>query len=309
MLPLLALLSCDVASVDDTGAADTDTCDLVVSTSIPDGADEVPGNQPVVATLSVPDPSATLTGSLPGVTTTSADGLALTWTPAPPIDPLTDVTLSLSTCAGASELSYRTADLGGPLDAGIDLAATGYRFDLATGTILKPATGAALLSLLSDTGTELLLGLAPAPGTGETLALGYRVAVVADGAQDPCSRTLDLAGGTLDRGWFAFGPSVATFEVYDTPVVLQDLAFGGAIAADGSRADAAWLRGWIEVEALAVAYAEGDVTAACEFFGSAGAACEPCPDGEGQCLALEIAGLSGTATGTPVEAVTEACPQ
>ncbi len=310
MFILLSIVACEGAPNDDTGAPST--CDLVLSTSVLDGAVDIPGNRPVVITLSEADPTATLTASASGNVTASEDGLTLTWTPTPPLDPLTDVTLEISTCAGTSSIAYRTAEYGGPLDAGVDLAANGYRFDLAAGTIVQPPTGAALLALLGDTGTEILLGMTTgvSSDTGsDSAGLNFRVAVVADGAQDACSRTLDLAGGRLDRGWFDFGPEVATFSVYETPVVLQDLAFGGALAADGSGINAGWLRASIEVEALAVAYAEGDVEAACAFFAGAGATCAPCPDGEGDCLALEVADLAGFATGTPVYPVTEGCPE
>lgn len=310
MFLLLALAACDGASTADTDAL-TD-CDVVISTSVTDGAQDVPGNRPVVVTLSEADPTATIAGSAPGVTTLSDDGLALTWTPDPPLDPLADVTLDVTTCAGTSTVGYRTADYGGPVDPGVDLSATGYLFDLATGTIVEPPTGSALLALLGDTGTQLLLGMTPgetADTSTDASELDYRVAVVADGTQDICSRTLDVAGGALDRGWFGFGPAGATFEVYDTPVVLQDLSFGGALAADGGRVHAAWLRAAIEVEALAVAYAEGDVEQACAFFGAAGAECAPCPDGQGQCLSLEVADLEGTATGTSVVSISEACPE
>ena len=301
MIPLLLACATPDAPVDSTP---TPTCDLTFTASVGDGATGVPGNRSVRLTLSEPDATATVDGSVPGaVTRTSAT--TLVWTPSPPVAPLTDVTLAVSTCAGESTIGYRTSELGVAPAAGVDLAASGFRVDLASGTILRPTTGAALLGVLAAQGTELLVGLVP----GADGAMGYRLAVATEGAQDPCSRTLDLAGGALDGGWFAFGPGGVDFYVYETRVVLQELAFGGAVRADGTALEAAWLRGWVGVEALAVAYADGDVQQACTFFGSLGAPCEPCPDGEGECLAIEVEDLVAEATGAPVFAVPEACPQ
>ena len=301
MIPLLLACATPETTTDSTP---TPACDVTLTASVGDGATGIPGNRPVRFTLSEPDATATVSASVPGeVTQTSAT--TLTWTPAPPVAPLTDVTLTVSTCAGDSTLGYRTSELGAAPDAGVDLTATGFRVDLASGTILRPTTGSALLGVLAAQGTELLVGLVP--GAGGTLTT--RLAVATDGLQDPCSRTLDLADGTLSGGWFGFGPAAVDFYVYDTRVVLQELAFGGAVRTDGTALEAAWLRGWVGVEALAVAYAEGDVQQACAFFGSLGAPCEPCPDGAGECLAIEVEDLVAEATGVPVAAVTEACAE
>lgn len=301
MLLLSALIACDGA---DHESAEP-TCDVTYSVSVDDGATGVPGNAPVSVTLSGPDDSATISGSVAGTTARSADGLTLTWTPDVPIDPLTAVSLDVETCAGSSTVHYTTADLGGPLDAGVDLTGTGFLVDLAAGRIVQPATGDALFSMLASVGTELLLGVTAASQT----TLDYRLAVAADHTQDLCSRTLDLSGGTLDRGWFGFGPAAATFYVYDNTVQLEDLAFGGAVRADGSGIDAAWVRGWVGVEPLAATYAGGDIDQACTFFGDLGAPCVPCPESDGQCLAIEVTDLSGAATGTPVEPVAAACTE
>lgn len=301
MLLLSALFACDG---NDHETAEP-TCDVTYSVSVDDGVTDVPGNAPVVVTLSEADATASIRSAVAGTTTASPDGLTLTWTPDAPVDPLTDVTVEISTCGGAAAIHYTTADLGGPLDAGVDLTATGFLVDLGTGTIVQPASGDALLTMLSSVGTSLVLGVTEASGS----ALDFRLAMAADGAQDLCSRTLDLPGGTLDRGWFGFGPAPATFFVYDNTVQLEDLAFGGAVRADGSGIDAAWIRGWVGVEPLANTYAEGDVEQACLFFSNLGAPCEPCPESSGQCLALEITGLTGPATGAPVEAVDAACTE
>jgi hypothetical protein len=302
MLTLLLLVGCAEESA--APKAPAEPCDLSFSVSVADGAEDVPGNAPVRVTLSAPDPSAMLSGSVPGSTTRNEDGTVLTWAPQAPIDPLTDVDLEIRTCAGSSTTGYRTSALGAPLEAGVDLSQTGFRVDLASGRILRPTTGSALLGALAAQGTEILLGLSPNGG-----GMDYRLAVTADGAQDPCSRTLDLQGGTLDRGWFAFGPGRATFYVGTTEVVLEQLAFGGAVRADGSGLGAAWLRGFVGVEALAVAYAGGDVEQACAFFGGLGAPCEPCPESGGQCLAVEVEGLDAEGTGEAVLPVQEACQQ
>lgn len=302
---LFSLLACANEKGVDTVDPALPPCDLTLSTSIADGATNVPGNTRLRVSLSERDATATVSADVEGATTTSEDGKTLTWTPSRPIDPMTDVSVTVDTCAGSSSLGFRTADMGGALDETVDLAATGFRVDLASGTILKPTTGSALLGFLSSQGTEVLLGMLP-DAAGR---LTYRVAVTTDGVQDACSRTMDLAGDTLDRGWFGFGPAAAEFQVYDTQVILEDLAFGGALLPDGSGIEAAWLNGYVGVAALAVAYADGDIDQACTFFGGLGAPCEPCPSGQGECLAIEIEGLSGVATSVPVTSVTEACPE
>ena len=304
-LVVLVLTACSTDTGADTAeSADTTPCGISATPSIPDGASGVFGGAPLRVTLSAPDPGATITASFPGSLSWS-DDVTMLYTPTPPLDPLASVTATITTCAGSSDIGWTTADVGGPLDAGVDLAATGYRVDLASGTVRVPSTGPALVSFLSGQGTELLLGATPT-GAGD---LDFRLAVTVDGVQDPCSRTLDLPGGTLDRGYFAFMAPSASFEVLDTLVELEDLSFSGAFTRDGSALVGGALHGWIGVHALAVAYAEGDDARACDFFGSLGAPCVPCPSGAGQCLELEVDDLSGTRTGTPVVAVTEACPE
>ena len=301
MLLLSALIACDSNDNETAGP----TCDVTYSVSIHEGDIDVPGNAPVVVTLSEADDTASITSAVAGTTVTSPDGLTLTWTPDAPLDPVTDVTVDIATCAGGTSIHYTTADIGGPIDSIVDLTATGFLVDLATGTVVKPTSGDALFTMLSSAGTSLVLGITEASQS----ALDFRLAMAAEGAQDLCSRTLDLPGGTLDRGWFGFGPAPAVFYVYDNTVHLEDLAFGGAIRVDGSGIDAAWVRGWVGVEPLANTYAEGDIDEACRFFSNLGAPCEPCPQSDGQCLALEVTGLSGTSIGTPVASVDVACTE
>ncbi|MEN9785336.1 MAG: hypothetical protein RLZZ299_600 [Pseudomonadota bacterium] len=264
----------------------------------------MPGNTPLVFTLSTADPGAVIETTLDGARTTSEDGLRLTWTPTRPLDPLLQASVTLRTCAGASTIAWTTAAYGGPLESGVDLGGTGFSIDLARGRIVRPETAQALLGYFRDSDTALLVGMDElAPGQ-----LAYRFATTVDGAQNLCSRTLDVRGGVLDRGWFRFGPADTDFYVFDSRVEVHDLSFGGALLPDGSGVRAAWLEGWVGVEALATAYADGDIDQACAFFGDLGAPCAPCPDGLGRCLSLRIEALEGSATRAPVEAVTEACP-
>ena len=297
---MIAFLACTGTETDSAAPS----CDVTYSLSVNDGAVDVPGNQSVYVTLSAPDESATITSAVPGAVTVSGDGLTVTWTPTSPIDPLTEVALSIATCAGSSDVNYTTADFGGPVDASVDLTTTGFLIDLANGDIVQPTTGEALFSMLAAAGTELLLGFTAASAD----TVDYRLAMAADHTQDLCSRSLDLAGGSLDRGWFSFGPAAATFYVYENEVVLEDFAFGGAILPDGSGVEAAWMRGWVGVEPLAATYAEGDITEACAFFGAIGAPCVPCPQSDGECLAIEVTDLHGAAA-SPVEPVLDACPE
>lgn len=298
------LLACDDPFIEDTGTVVAPGCGLTVSSSIAPGATDVPGNAPLVFTLSAPDPAAVVETALGGRLATSADGLRLTWTPTRPLDPRFQASVALRTCAGVSTITWTTAAYGGPLEADVDLGGTGFTIDLARGHIVRPATAQALLGYFRDSDTTLLIGMDElAPGQ-----LTYRFATTLDGTQNLCSRTLDVRGGTLDRGWFAYGPADASFYVFDSAVELHDLSFGGALLPDGSGVRAAWLEGWVGIEALATAYAGGDIDQACAFFGDLGAPCEPCPDGLGRCLSLRVEDLQGTRTGEVVKAVDDACP-
>lgn len=177
MTLLLSLPAC----ADETPKGNDDTapapCDLTLAASISDGATNVLGNTRLRVSLSERDPTATVSASVDGATGVSEDGKTLTWTPSRPIDPLTDVTVTLDTCAGRSSLGFRTADMGSALSASVDLAATGFRVDLASGTILQPTIDSALLGFLSSQGTEVLLGMLP----DEAGRLNDRVAVTTDG--------------------------------------------------------------------------------------------------------------------------------
>jgi hypothetical protein len=296
MIVLTLLFACSKTDTDTEA-----TCAVTFTTSIADGATDVPGNASVVVALSE-SAEVTLTGSIPGTTTATADGRTLTWSPNAPADANSALSLTIDSCNGTSTIGWQTSDLGAtPTD--VDLTRTGFRVDLASGTIVQPISGPALFEFLSGQGTEVLVGLL------SNTSPGYRLAVAKDGVQDLCSRTLDVTGGTLDRGWFSFGPADATFYVYDNLVELHDLSFGGGLSADGTRVGAAWVKAWVGVEPLAATYADGDIDAACEYFGSLQVPCVPCPSGDGQCLAIDVRDLSGTATGTPIDAITEACPE
>lgn len=298
------LLACDDPFLEDSGTVVVPGCGLTVTSSIAPGASDVPGNEPLVFTLSVPDPQATVETSLEGALAISDDGRVLTWTPTRPLDPRQDASVTLRTCAGVSTIAWTTAAYGGPLDSGVDLGGTGFSIDLARGRIVRPPTAQALLTYFRDSDTALLVGMDElTPGQ-----LAYRFATTLSGTQNLCSRTLDVRGGTLDRGWFGFGPADTDFYVFDSRVQMHDLSFGGALLPDGSGVRAAWIEGWVGVEALATAYVDGDTDRACAFFGDLGAPCEPCPDGVGRCLSLRIDQLEGTATRAPVAAVSEACP-
>ena len=296
MILLTLLLACSKSDTESD-----QECTLTLTTSIADGATDVPGNASMVVTLSEPA-EVTVTGSIAGTTTTSADGLTLTWTPNAPADANSAVSVSIDSCNGTSTIGWQTSDLGATPTA-VDLTRTGFRVDLASGTIVQPISGPALFEFLSGQGTEVLVGLL------SNASPSYRLAVATDGVQDLCSRTLDVSGGTLDRGWFSFGPADTTFYVYDNLIELHDLSFGGGLSADGTRVGAAWVKAWVGVEPLAATYAEGDIDAACEYFGTLQVPCVPCPSGDGQCLAIDVRDLSGTATGFPIDEITEPCPE
>jgi hypothetical protein len=289
----------------DGGAPEEEPCTVTFTSSVADGAQGVPGNATVRFVFSEDDAEAEIISDVPGDAAWEAPD-TLAWTPFAPFDASAAASLTVRTCAGDTSIGWTTDAAGAPLDPSVALDATGWSVDLLSGTVLRPATDVALRALFALSGTELLLGVLPGGSTSSPLT--FRGAVATDGEQDLCSRTLDLPGGALDRGWFSFGPSDATFGAFGVDVALQQLAFDGAFSSDGQAIAHGRFHTWVEVAALADIYADGDEGAACAFFGDLLLPCVDCPSGEGSCLELWVEGLAGSAVGAPVEQVLEACP-
>jgi len=196
--------------------------------------------------------------------------------------------------------TFRTSDVGLPVASPADLAGSTFGVSLAG---LKLAQPAGLASLLADVdpGVQWLWQF---EGQGDEFdmdgllevdaGLGYESS--GELLQDLCTTTQLLGDGeatvTLASGggYFASEPGLLSVRIDELVLNLEQGWLDGDFLVDGSGLSRVGLRGALRIDEL-VPWVGSDACgwASNELIGE----CEPCPSGEGQCVAVEIVGLQG----------------
>ena len=267
----------------------------VLSWPFDDGASDVAQAGPYEVVLSADDGTATLTANVPGVSYRRA-GAVLGFVPDAPIADGQPLTLTATTCDGASSRSATVGTLGTQLD--VEAQGLAFDIDLASVSFARPAGFGTLAGLLPDLGTTLRVGV---PSTAPDAADTWRFALTTpEGDQDPCGRTLDVEGGSQTRGWLSLRAERVSMPFADLTFDLQALSVDVALSADGTAIEAGRFSTLVAVEGLAALWAGGDLDAACSFFGNLNLPCIPCAaDPATSCLAFDATQLSGTSAPLP----------
>lgn len=303
MFGLLAACGDPVAQ-EPIDTAPTTPCGVSVRTwPFDEGATAVSQAGPYEVVLSADDGTATLTASVAGVSYRRA-GAVLGFIPDAPLNGGETLTLTATTCDGSATRSGTVDDFGAQLDRASEGLA--FDIDLATASFARPAGFGTLAGLLPDLGTVLRVGVVSAPDSAPST---WRFALTtSDGTQDPCGRTLDVAGGTQTRGWLSLRAQRVAMPFADLVFDLQALSVDVALSPDGQRIEAGRFSTLVAVEGLATLWAGGDVEAACEFFGNLNLPCIPCAaDPASSCLAFDATGLLGEPAPMP-DAIVDADP-
>jgi hypothetical protein len=282
------------------------TCDVTVGYTVPaPGATDAFYAAPVEFHLSAPDPSAIVISDVAGVQTTSDDGLVVTFTPTPALQPMTDYSFGLDYCHGEPTIGFRTSDYGAAVADPAALVGRTFAIDLTTarfaagdrvGDVARGFFDRDLLVHVIDSGDGFLvatIGIADATGT----------------MQDDCARTVQLALG-FENPAFAVDLDELDFEAYAAGLAVYDLQVTGTIAPDGTALDGVAIATLVDVRDLAVALDIDGAQPLCELASSLGAECEACPtDGAVACVRLEADGIAGDAVDIDVGAIDAACEQ
>lgn len=292
----LSLPACN--SGDDTGGdSGTEDCGVTVEATVPvEGASDAYYRAAVEFHLSDPDPEGDPTvvlagpaGEVAGVTELSDDRLIVSFRPSAPLEPLTDHSAKLESCAGESVLHFRTGDLGADLTA--DLDGRTYLLDLTTARFVEPANiGAFIAGYLT---IDILVGVVDAE-PGSTLDMIGAVAVSGSDppVQNLCVPTFTFPqAGFGDAPYFQVGPTDTTVAVAGGSMTIHGLDVAGTFASDGSAFGGGVLSGTIDARDF-VGVFPGIKTPEdfCDLTADFEAPCVACDyeggDGSNLCLAL-----------------------
>lgn len=208
----------------------------------------------------------------------------------PLLEPNSDYTLRVETCAGATETRFSTSEIGTPIDADA-LTGVVYELDFQSATVLEPAGAAEAVVLILQQYISLLRvehsnGLITMLG-----ALGIEDEQ-GDTIQDPCSRSLDLP---IEFSWdnpvISYGEPQVSFAWLDAEVEVNDMAGSGSVTPDLSQLVGLRLSGWLDTREHSTVIPDLEGTgpgAVCDLAGDFGITCEPCNGNEDEAYCVSV---------------------
>ena len=214
--------------------------------------------------------------------------------PAGPLAPDTEHTLRVVDCEGATDLTFRTSELGLPIAAGpASLQGRAYRLAVQEATWVEPGGVAPLLTLYFNENVLVGVPLVDASTLHLNLAVAGR-----DGSGNLVQYTDEP---TTQFPGVSFGE--APFFTTSTPVVelvlsgaripVYDFAFSGTFSADGARIGGGRFEGVGDTRLAGALLGDDDPAAVCVLAASLGVVCGPCPDGEPLCLPVRVEDIAG----------------
>ncbi|MFT5682690.1 MAG: hypothetical protein ACI8RZ_003614 [Myxococcota bacterium] len=270
-------------------------CDISITKTWPaDGATGVYHRDPIEFTLSEPDSTATLEADFTGTQTISEDGLLISYTPDPPLDPDTTYTVTMSYCFATPQVSFTTSSLGTPLESGVSLGGMTWLQDPSEGEYTQGSGLVANMAAVFD--RALLVAVSASDGSSMDWRLG--VADEAEELQDECFRTIDVEGIDLSEPpFFQFAETQINVEAFNGELHLYDVLVEGTLSADGTTFGGLHYAITVDLADLVEVMKVADVDTLCELATNLGSDCGPCPSGGADsCTTVEARGLIGEAT-------------
>ncbi len=200
-----------------------------------------------------------------------------------------DHTLTVVDCVGPTDVTFRTADFGLPIEGGVEtLVGRTWVVNLADGTWVQPASFGALLSLYVT--TPVLLGVEDANSSFVDLLAGPGIVDPLVGlVQDPGADTWDFAPAAFDDAPYFQALSPHADLAFEGSVIpIDDFEVSGTFAADGASIGGLRVKGLGDTRSLGVVFGSDDPGAACAFTEDLGVPCEVCSDGLPYCLQIDI---------------------
>jgi len=264
------------------------TCDTtIVSTNPRNASVDAYYRQAIEFELSEPDPTAVVFADFPGKQSSRDDDRVVVYTPDDPLEPLTEYTVGLDYCRGAPEITFKTSELGLPLDDQIDLQGRTYALDLSEVRFLAgEGLEEVAATLVSPT---MLVGVYAVDEEG----IHLRVAMPSDDdpeVQDYCVRTVDLpVADFFDEPFFSLSATDVSFGASSATVDLRRLDFTGTVSPD-----ALWMGGGtfaavLDTRDIAQIIVGSSPETLCAIADGLGVPCDLCPqDGQPWCVTLDV---------------------
>lgn len=241
----------------------------------------------------------------------SDDGSRVWVHPQPRLQPNTEYGVLIG--GGGQPLGYRfTTSQVGLLDEGVELVGKVYALDLE-GLELAIPSGVGLSTDLATAGSPLLQ-IGDIASDQATLSIGLGFEDAGNWNQDACSEAGPITVDediALTDALFTGESNLLTFPLGGALVQLEEatMAFDVLPAGDGISELA--LDGWLRLDSLDALFG---TDAGCELVSTLeGAGCEPCPNGDSQCVYVSLGGVSGLEVDVDLTPVTsaelDACPQ
>lgn len=227
-------------------------------------------------------------------------GFTYIWEPTNALQPLTNYTVTLSSCGGENnaETSFRTSDVGGTV-ADADILGKTYVLDVGEDSsanfIDPPGVGPVLQDAMVENDVNILIGVDTIGAADITMigALGTGSPL----AQDTCYPSINPPAASFSENpYFVLADDAFSFTFGTTTFVLNDLEIGGAFKSDGTGIAGATLAGTVDTRELVPLLAEGgEDTAVCEMAEPFGVFCEACEDGTGDfCLSALVTNIEAS---------------
>lgn len=205
--------------------------------------------------------------------------------PSRPLEPNSFYAATLKAGCLVAETEFWTSALGEELT--VSLMNVSYELSLGNATWVSPPNTAFLVSILQDTSILFMVK----SGRAETIDM--RFAGGLNGEQYMCSPTADIDDNFWEDPYFEV---TAPFVVFDTPAFpldIDDFAFSGAFASDGSFMGGGHITGVLDTRDLGeVVGLSSSSFAVCELLATFYIPCVECPDTLETCLQLDVRGIT-----------------
>lgn len=260
----------------------------IVSLDPAAGATDIAIDTTVTATFSEAVDAADIElDGVSGTLTLTDGGTRAVFTPDAALDRDTTYTGSVSVCDSVEALEFTT--MGEALD--LDLTGRTYAVDLTGGDITwnepSPTLGEFMMGSV-DT-THILIGVETATTTELDLVGAAGFDFNGEIRQYPCTYAMDFDPTDFaSNPAFDVGPMDAELGTSSMTIDVYEFAIEGVFTSEADELVDVHISGLVDARPIS----ESVGMEVCDLIGSFGGACVTCPDGEVQCIALDVVDAS-----------------